>query len=391
MATTHREVIDSCEKLVPGLIERAAEAESLRRLPDATVEAARAAGVFSILVPRSLGGLGLGLDTVAQATRVLATGCPASAWTLSFLALHGWLLARFDESSHAELFSGRGFALAPAPLNPTGTATRVEGGYRLSGRWEWATGVEHSDWVLVHAIEAGGAELKTRFLVVPRSDATIEDVWFTSGMRATGSNAVAISDVFVPTRRSLPSSELLGATPGKVGAAADDDAMAGYPVVAVLALVAAAPALGAAEAAVDLFRGRLQERVLAYTLGDKQADQPAARVRLATAMAEVRAARAVWEQALAALNAAVAAGETSVVDRMDARLAAASTVRLARQVISIVAEGSGASVYSERSPLQRLQRDVEVLKGHVIFDWDRCAELAGRIALGQDPTPLDMV
>ena len=65
--------------------------------------------------------------------------------------------------------------------------------------------------------------------------------------------------------------------------------------------------------------------------------------------------------------------------------------RIARQAISTVCEGSGAGVYAEGSPLQRLQRDVEVLKGHVIFDWDRCAELAGRIALGQDPSPLDMV
>ena len=76
---------------------------------------------------------------------------------------------------------------------------------------------------------------------------------------------------------------------------------------------------------------------------------------------------------------------------MDARLAAASTVRLARQAISTVCEGSGASIYAETSPLQRLQRDVEVLKGHVIFDWDRCAELAGRIALGLEPSPIDMV
>lgn len=384
--TGHREIVERCEKLVDDLTERAAEAEALRRLPDATVQAAVDAELFAMVVPPSLGGLGLGLDTLAQSTRILATGCPASAWTLSFLVMHSWLLTRLPAEAHPDLFGEHGYALAPAPLNPTGTATPVEGGYRLTGRWEWATGVEHADWVLVHAIVDRPDELATAFLVVPRAEATVEDVWHTMGMRATGSNAVSVTDVFVPEHRTIARGDLM-----EGGPTVADDPMAGYPVVAVLALIAAAPALGAAEAAVELFRRRLNDRVLAYTLGDKQADQPAARVRLAIAMSEVRAARAVWEQALGALTAAAAAGAPSVEDRMDARLAAASTVRLSRQAISTVCEGSGASIYAEGSPLQRLQRDVEVLKGHVIFDWDRCAELAGRIALGLEPSPLDMV
>jgi len=392
MTTTagHREVIDRCEKMVAGLAERATEAEELRHLPDATVQAALDAELFSMVVPPSLGGLGLGLDTLAQSTRILATGCPASAWTLSFLVMHSWLLGRLDPEVHPELFEDRGYALAPAPLNPSGTARPVDGGFRLNGRWEWATGVEHADWVLVHAIVDRPDELATVFLAVPRSETTVEDVWFTSGMRATGSNAVSIADVFVPANRTVSSTVVLERD-GRFEGALADDPMAGYPIIPVLALVAAAPALGAAEAAVELFRRRLSERVLAYTLGDKQADQPASRVRLATALAEVRSARAVWEQALAALTAAVEGGSPTTAERMDARLAAASTVRIARQAISTVCEGSGASIYAEGSPLQRLQRDVEVLKGHVIFDWDRCAELAGRIALGQEPSPLDMV
>ena len=177
----------------------------------------------------------------------------------------------------------------------------------------------------------------------------------------------------------------------EAGSPRDGDAMSAYPILPVLALVAAAPALGAAEASVEFFRRRLSERTLAYTLGDKQADQPAARVRLATAIAEVRAARAVWDGALAELAATVADHDPTVEERMAARLAGASTVRLSRQAISTVCEGSGASVYATSSPLQRWQRDVEVLKGHVVFDWDRCAELAGRVALGIEPTPLDMI
>lgn len=383
----HADMLARCDKLVDSLAVRAEEAERIRRVPEATMVDAVDADLFRMVVPTSLGGLGLGLDTLAQCTRVLATGCPASAWTLSFLIMHNWLVARFGPKLRAELFASRPWVLAPAPLNPTGTATAVDGGYVVRGRWQWATGIEHADWVVLHAVEVGGEELATRFVVVPRHDVEVTDVWHTSGMRATGSNDVTVDDRFVPAHRTVRAVEMMGTDTQP----AAGDAMAPYPLLPVLALVAAAPALGAAEAAVELFRRRLAERVLAYTLGEKQADQPAARVRLATAIAELRAARAVWNDAIGALTAAVGDGEPTVADRMAMRLAAASTVRLSRQAISTVCEGAGASVYALTSPLQRLQRDVEVLKGHAIFDWDRCAELAGRIELGLAPGPTDMV
>jgi len=381
------EMLARSHKMVDGLTTRAAEAEHLRRLPDATMAEAVDADLFRMVVPTSLGGLGLGLDTLANSTRVLATGCPASAWTLSFLIMHNWLLTRFGAEFRDELFSRQPWALAPAPLNPTGTATPADGGYVVRGRWEWATGVEHADWVILHAVVARQDALETRFVVLPRGDVEVDDVWHTSGMRATGSNVIRVADTFVPAYRTVSAEQMM--RPSSDPAAGD--AMAPYPVVPVLALMAAAPAVGAAESCVELFRRRLSERVLAYTLGTKQADEPASRVRLATALAEVRAARSVWDDALAKLAGTAADGEPTVSDRMDARLAAASTVRLARQAISTVCEGSGASVYATTSPLQRLQRDVEVLKGHVIFDWDRCAELAGRIQLGLAVAPTDMV
>jgi len=198
-------------------------------------------------------------------------------------------------------------------------------------------------------------------------------VWFMSGMLATGSNTVVAKDVFVPEHRTVDATTLL--QPSADG----DGAMSPLPVLAVLALVAAAPALGASEAALEFFRDRLLERRLAYTTGARQSDSPAARVRLAAATADVRAAAALWTQAVGELAAACSGGASpSVADRADARLAAAATVQLARQAISAICEGSGASVYASSSPLQRWQRDVEVLKGHVVFDWDRTAELVGR-------------
>ena len=385
VATAHDEFVPRCEALVPGLRARAEEAEALRRLPDETLREVREADLLRAVVPTSLGGLGLGLDDLAQGTRVLAQGCPASAWTISFLMLHGWLLSKLPPAGRDELFADGPVVLAPAPLAPTGTVTVVDGGYRLTGRWEWATGVAHSEWVLVHAVQAE-PELTTHFLVLPRSEVEVDDVWFTSGMRATGSNTVRIDDRFVPAHRAMPARSLLFDA-----ASLDGDGLVNHPVPSVLALVASAPTLGAAEAAVALFKERLTDRVLAYSLGDRQREQPAAQVRLATALSDLASARARWDAAIAALVDASAGESPSEQLRVDCRLAAAATVRASRGVISTVCEGAGASVYFSSSPLQRLQRDVEVLKGHVIFDWDRTAELAGRFALGFGLRPTDMV
>jgi alkylation response protein AidB-like acyl-CoA dehydrogenase len=381
------EVLAVAADLVPLLVRDAEQAEEERRVTDAVMAAADERGLFALAVPRAHGGLGLGLEPLAQLTRLLGTGCPASAWTISFLVLHNGLLARCSEALQAEVFAGRGYALLPAPLAPTGTLTPVEGGWELRGRWEWATGVNHADWVMVNALEVGADAIAPRFAVLPIDEVEVDDVWFTSGMRATGSNTVRVEGVVVPAHRTIAMADMVEARP-----AAPGHDLGRYPLMPALALIAAAPALGAAEAAVDAYADRLRERVLAYTLGEKAVDQPAAQIRLATALADVRAAGAVFDDAIARLDAAVdAPGGATTSDRMAARLAAANVVRMSRDVIGHVCAGAGASVYFSRSPLQRLQRDVEVLKGHVIFDWDRTAELAGRIELGLEVRPTDLV
>lgn len=387
MGTTmdHDEFLHRCESLVPALAAQADAAEELRRVPDATIDAVRGLDLFRVVVPTSLGGHGLGLATLAQGTRILARGCPATAWTLSFLMLHAWLLAKVPPEGREELFARDPAPFAPAPLAPTGKATAVDGGFVVDGRWEWATAVAHSDWALVHVVQAE-PQPTTWFVVLPIDEVEVDDVWFTAGMRATGSNVIRVTDRFVPARRAIPARSLLDST-GTVGG----DGLAGIPLASVLALTAAAPALGAAEAAVDIYRERLAERVLAYSMGDKAAEQPAAQIRLATAASDLAAARARWEAAIRDVEAASAAGTVDLELRVGTRLAAAATVRSARQVISTVCDGAGASVYFSDHPLQRLQRDVETLKGHVVFDWDRTAELAGRFALGFPLRPADMV
>lgn len=380
------DLVSRCADLSGVLTGRAREAEDLRHLPDDTVAAAADAGLFGALLGRAEGGLGVGLATMCDATRVLGHGCTSSAWTLSFLAMHVWLASKFPADGRADLFAD-GLPLAAAPLAVTGTATADGADWVLEGRWEWATGVLHSGWVMVHALELGGAAegVSTRFAMVPIAEVEVVDDWFTSGMRATGSCTVAVRGARVPDRRTLPARLLMDEVPTTGG-----EGLGQISLIPVLGLVAAAPALGAAEAAVELHRQRLADRVLAHSLGDRAAEQPAAQVRLGTVLSDLAATRARYDAAVAAVEAAAATAGLSHGARVEARLAASATVRAARSIIGTVAEGIGASPYRSEHPFQRFQRDVETLKGHALFDWDRTAELAGRVALGLPLRPTDM-
>jgi 3-hydroxy-9,10-secoandrosta-1,3,5(10)-triene-9,17-dione monooxygenase len=369
------------------LAGRAMEAEALRRLPQKTVDEAAAAGFFRMVTPERWGGEGGDLRTLFDVSRRLAHGCASSAWTLSFLALHSWLLCRFHPRLQEELFAGGAIPMAPAPLAPTGRVEPAPGGYRLTGRWEWATGVMHADWVMVNAVEPGMPA--PRFCVLPLSDVTVLDVWKTAGMCATGSNTVVVDDVFVPEYRTVEAWRIkLGQT---VGETLHEGTSVTWPMSPVLALIAATPALGAAEAALEAFTARMREKLQAYS-GAKVADLPMTHFRLGEGAATVRAARLIWEDAIATLERIGPLGAAAPVEDLVAiRLAAAHLVRLANEAVAALAGAAGASSGFLTSPLQRALRDLQMMRGHVVFDWDRSTQIAGRMALGIAPGPADLV
>lgn len=379
------DLLTTIDEMVPRLAARAKEAETLRRLPDATVAEAQQIGYLGMLTPRRWGGPQADLPSFLEATRRLAQGCASSAWTLSFLTLHAWLFCRFDPRFQEEVFAGGPAPCAPAPLSPTGKAIRVDGGYRVSGRWEWATGVMHSDWVMIHALDEKGP----RFCVLPIADVEVQDVWHVAGMAATGSNTVVATDVFVPEHRTLETWRTkLGKTPGE---AIHPGTNVGWPMNAVLAITAATPALGAAEGALAWFTERMMQKMQAYS-GQKQGDLPATHLRLGEALAEVRAARLVWADAIARIERlGPAMPNVPVHDLVSVRLAAADVVRRANAAVNGLAAAAGASAGFLSSPLQRHLRDLQMMRGHVVFDWDRAAQIGGKLELGIEPSIPDLV
>ena len=379
------------DEFVTALSERAAEAERLRRLPAATVADFRASGLNGLLLPARYGGKQADFPELLDVVRRLAHGCASSAWTLGFYMLHNWMLALFDERAQKEVFAD-GPVLCPAPLAPTGRGIPEPGGVRLTGRWSWATGVMDADWVMVGALVSSADEPEAIYpalAVLPAADADVVDVWHTAGMRATGSNDVVVTDVFVPEHRLVRVTDVYGGT--APGAAAHDAPLYRWPLVPALALTAAMPALGSAERVADLFADRLGTRLLAYS-GAAQKDQPAAQIRLGAARVRLAALRGLLADTTAAIGQRVDAGEkVGRRHRASARLAAAHIVHESRSVIADLLESSGASSQFLSNPMQRAKRDVDVISGHVVFDYDTSRELAGACEIGAPVSPIAMI
>lgn len=372
------------DDFVDRLAERAGEAEKLRRLPQATIADYRACGLARLLQPARYGGQQAEFPEIFDAVRRMAHGCASSAWTLGFYTLHNWMLALLSEQAQDEVFAD-GPVLCPAPLAPTGRGTPVDGGIRLTGRWSWATGVMDADWVLVGAF----CDPDPALVLLPASDIRVNDVWHTAGMCATGSNDVIVDDVWVPGHRLIKVTDIYaGTTPG---AQLHDAATYRWPMVPALALTAAMPALGSAELVADTFARRLGERVLAYS-GVAQKDQPAAQLRLGQARVRLRALRALLEDTANRIQHAVGSGQrVSRAARANARVAAAHIVHESRAVIADLLEASGASAQFLDNPLQRAKRDVDVISGHVVFDYDVSRELAGALEIGVKVSPIAMI
>jgi alkylation response protein AidB-like acyl-CoA dehydrogenase len=379
------EIVRRVRELAPTLADRARAAEDARRLPDETIADLAATGLFGMLVPERFGGSELGFGAMAAACREAGAGCASTGWLSVIYTLHNWMVALFPEEAQAEVWAERPYALIPCTLAPSGTAEPSGGGHRVTGRWSWGSGVMHAGHVLVMALVTAGDAIEPRLFLLPRGEVTVHDVWHTSGMRGTGSNDIEVADVFVPAHRSVPLAELAeGRSPGS---RIHPGELYRTPLVPVFALTGAAPVLGVAEGVLARFTERMRGRVLAYT-GERQRDQMSGQIRVASATADLAAARLLLEEALGGL---ADDGIREIPRRARARLVAAHVAGTARRVVNELCAAAGASAQFADSPFQRAQRDMNTISTHVVFDQDAAYALYGRVELGMEPGPMTLV
>ncbi len=325
--------------------------------------------------PSELGALQAPPATTLAGAERLARGDASAGWCVSIAATSSLLAAYLPERGAFEVF-GDPRALAAGVWAPSGRATVVDGGLRVSGRWAFCSGISHSDWLFAGCVldgtpgDSGGPAL--RVVALPTADLEILDTWHTSGLRGTGSHDALADELFVPEQRVL---SLLGADPRI------DAPLYRFPVFGFFALSIAAAALGNARGAIDDLV-ELAARKTAQGARRVLAERSATQAAVGESEAALRAARSLYYAAIE--DAWQAAQQRSPVPealRLGLRLAATHAVRSAAEVArSMYDLGGGTAIY-EHSPLQRRFRDAHTATAHFQVNpatW----ELAGRLLLG---------
>ena len=149
---TEQALVSALVDLAPLLEENAAEAEKQRKPVDAVMQAIEDTGAYKYFVPKRFGGYEYSLLGFMEIGMALGAACVSTAWVTTFCMEHNWLLSLFGREAQEDIFGRQPYIIAPGALAPNGKAVPVEGGYRVTGRWQWGTGVMHADWAMVGAM-----------------------------------------------------------------------------------------------------------------------------------------------------------------------------------------------------------------------------------------------
>jgi len=342
-----------------------------RELPATLLDRIRLHGFFRLLVPARYGGAELPLPVYVPLIEAVAQGDASTAWCINQAAVYATMSARADPETAIEIWGDATTAVANGPPVPA-VIESVNGGHRLTGRWDFSSGCRHANWF------AATTSIDGRLTVsmVPRRDVTLVDVWDVHGLRGTGSFSFAVDDVFVPSRRAFAFSAARR-IPGS---------LYGIPINLLFAAGFAAVALGNARGALDAARVLLQAKRPVF-----ERDEVRAR---ASVQLDVARAEAVWGAARTFLahhvqslwQSAEQDGEPGLDVRIGLRLAATHAIHSAAEAVQVVYRVCGSTVIFERDPMQRRFQDAHVITQQV---QGRLAhyETVGQHLLGMHPKP----
>lgn len=379
------DTIRRLEALVPTFRERGTEADTRRELSEDTLADLVEAGVFRAMRPKSAGGLGCTLQEFTKIVRVASRGDGSVGWLTGLYTAHAWQLSMLGKEAQDIIFAEGPTVLAAEVVSAPGTIEQVEGGYRLTGRWTFASGSLHADYIILMAF-LNGVPIGC---IIPVADVVIHDTWHVAGLRATGSNDVEVSGIFVPELMTIPI-QILG---GFVvpGAEIHDYQLLRYPTPRVLPVIHAAVGLGVADAAIELYKESIQGRV---RLADRKKVSELATTHelFAQACHERRCSELLLRDAVDILDAAYGEGAPRTMtpeQRANLNLANAGAAQRAFTAIDIIIQNAGASIHRTGHPLDRICRDTQVMRNHTLVDWKYHCTTSGNVLLGNDPDPDD--
>jgi indole-3-acetate monooxygenase len=367
-------VLDAVKALAPSIAGRAEEIERARRLPPDLVDELVTAGCFRMLVPRSHGGAELDPPVQMQVLEELARADASVAWTVMIGAEGPVLFRMLPRASFDALYAGGPDVIMAAAVPPTGVATPVEGGYRVTGQWGFASGCQHAHWFAGHCVVDDGREPPVRMMVLSPSDVEVKDTWSVSGLCGTGSHDVVVNEAFVPDERSFVVFD---------GEPAVDVPPLRIPEVTRAAIQIASVTIGVARGAVDDILALALDKTPTFTEGTL-ASNPLFQHQLGEAKAQLRAARAALRAEVDIAWAKAQAGSSfTPEDRAHVRGTTTWATRTAVALVDTAYHAGGSSSLYTGNPLQRRLRDAHALTQHVTMKDDTFTKV-GAVLAGQD-------
>ena len=380
-ADTCRALLDAVDQVRHVVSAGADEAERLRTLPQATVAALRDTGLLGLKLPAVLGGAEADPVTQLQVIEALSAIDASAGWCLmvgaTTVAMPGVFL---DDEAVARVFPAGTRPLAAGCYMPTGRAVAEPGGFRVTGRWAFASGIRHAAWVSGTAwvVRDGAQTDERRVFVVPVSDVEIHDTWHVAGLRGTGSCDFSVKDHFVPDAFTW---DMERAQPRRGGPLY----RLGMP--AFVSNEHAAFALGVARRALDTVSALAATKSRGVKPSPLAA-RPTFQAFVAEATLRLRAARALALELNEAAWSTVSAGERLTARRhAELRSSAVLATEVALEVTSRAFRYAGGSALYDASVLQRCLRDLGAGAQHFMVS-DSAYEGLGRLLLGLPGEPM---
>jgi len=361
-------VIDRVMEMAGQLREQGAEAEKIGQLTDQTAKAMKAAGNIRLLQPSKYNGFEVHPREFAETVMATASLDPAAGWINGVVGVHPYQLAYADPKVAEEIWGADVDTWVASPYAPQGVAKPVDGGYIFNGRWQFSSGTDQCEWIILGAMlgDAEGRPLmppQMLHMILPRKDYEIvEDSWNVVGLRGTGSKDVIVRDAFVPDYRTMDAGEVMDGTAQRKAGMSSTLYLMPWSTMFPLGITSAV--IGIAEGALAAHLDYQRDRVGAY---GAVKDDPYVMYAIGEAAADINAARQELLANVDRIYAIVDSGkEVSFEDRAAGRRTQVRAAWRAVAAVDQIFARSGGNALRMDKPLQRYWRDAHAGLAHAI-------------------------
>jgi 3-hydroxy-9,10-secoandrosta-1,3,5(10)-triene-9,17-dione monooxygenase len=374
---------ERARRLFDTIRARALDAENARHLPDTSVAEYTSAGLVRTLVPERWGGDEAPFSVALDVAIEIGRACGSTAWVSTYYTDHAYLVALYAEAAQAEVWANGPDALVATSFVPLGSATLVDGGISLRGRYTYASGVRHAQWIIVGVLLPGAGHPEYRLALVPRRDFTIVETWDCAGLTASGSDDVVFDGAFIPLDRTVSMEALReGRAPGS---AVNQHPMYTVPLIGIASWAILGPAIGIARGGLEAYVDHARAKAHVYTR-EGLAGNASIQFRIAEIAAEIDAAELLVRRAVGIVERWA---PLTIEDRVRNRRDFTRAMRMLVNAMERLMQIAGSSSLARTSPVQRAWRDVTAISTHVTMNAEAAGENAGRLALGLELNPLD--